>query len=231
MSCLFNGTDAVFSVPGTANVLSGNAGPWTIVLWFKPTNLTQSSKYLLREYGTGQNVLLWEFTNDQITYYGLGYTGTNPATDSGITIPDTNWHHIAYRKAASGTSAYDKFLDGAKSSINASVAFTLGSTTTSMYLASTAAGSFTACRLADVAGYRSALSDEQIAGLAGGNTALWCPGMAYYFPFKADLAEKIVPLSVTTNATLDADHPSISDPPSFYASFADGLNQYVGLGV
>jgi len=156
--------------------LNGSNGPFTIVLWFKPANLTQSQKYILQEKDTAvadaQYAVIWEYVDNQIEFFSDGFTGTDPRTGSGITLADTNWHHLAYRKAASGASEWAYFLDGVKTVISASINFTLPGTLSQIVLFESFSGTTPTvgnqinAALADVAFFTVSLSDERIAALA-----------------------------------------------------------------
>lgn len=107
----------------------GNLGPFTIVFWFKSHDTSQTNRYLhsMNSVPSGtQYAVIYGFASQQIEFYDPGFTGTDPRTNSGITIGDTNWHHVAYRYNGAG-STWDKFLDGTKTSINATITFTVPS--------------------------------------------------------------------------------------------------------
>jgi len=216
MGAAFNGSTDGLSAAATGSPLSSSAGPFTIALWFKPANLTQTNKYLWVEIKSSQAALLWEYASDSVEFYTNGYSGTDPRTDSGIVIPDTGWHHVAYRKAASGASAWDKFLDGSKTSINASITFTLAATDTTQYWARTAGGTACACSLAEFAIWGAALTDAAIAQLAVDAKPSEYPTPWQYVPlFNSSTAVNGNAVSEVGTPTFDAaDHP-VSYPVRF----------------
>ena len=116
----YNGSNA-YSQKGSGSGVLDIATDFTIVSWFKAANLTQSNTYLMqyRDDSTQWGVI-WEYVNNQVEFFASSYTGSNPRTGSGITIGDTNLHHIAYRY--NGT-AWSYFLDGVETVINASITF------------------------------------------------------------------------------------------------------------
>lgn len=98
---------------------------FTIEGWFKPANLTQTNKFATffgSNDGASHWDTIWEFTNNQIEFYSFGYSGLDPRTGSGITLSDTNWHHIAY--IYNGTN-WSYSLDGVNTVINANITFSL----------------------------------------------------------------------------------------------------------
>lgn len=128
-----NGNSSNFAkalVPYMTGV-AGNPGPWTVSFWWKPNTTSDSSQWIhqARDLGTGNQctAFLWCFTGSgQVSFNPSGYTGAFvPSTNSQIQISDTNWHHFAYRKNGSSASAWDKFLDGNRTSITTAAAFTL----------------------------------------------------------------------------------------------------------
>jgi hypothetical protein len=149
-------------------------------------------------------------------------------------ITDTNWHHIAW--TCDGTT-HRMYLDGVVQTAtpsNADVA-TLDAAA-DWKLGSGVSNNWNGY-LADAARWNDALSDAQVAGLAGGKTALWYPtNLVWYCPLKSDLAEKRVPLTVTAygDAAIDAEHPAISDQGGMhhYIHKANALSGgMVGMGV
>lgn len=167
-----NGTSSDHLTNGT-DYLS-LASTFTVAAWVKSANVAQPASYIwATSTGGNQNALLYGFVNssglDEVEFYAPGHAGaTDPRTSSVIVIPDTNWHHVAYRY--NGT-AWDKFLDGTKTSINASAVFTLalGSGVASEWCDSTGGGGAPfAGSIARFYVSTSALSDGQIAALASG---------------------------------------------------------------
>jgi hypothetical protein len=104
-SLSFDGVDDYVSIPNnTALQLTNN---FSISVWFKPANLTQTNTYILGKYN--DYALLWEYTNNTVNLYTNGQTGTSPQSVSGMTISDTNWHHLVY--TYNGTTLYG-YVDG-----------------------------------------------------------------------------------------------------------------------
>jgi hypothetical protein len=158
----------------TAGFLSGSSGPWTIMMWSKLSSTAATNKYVLELASSGaanQLSVIFGFAANKYEIFKNNGSGTDPRTNSDITPGNTNWHHIAWRKSASGASAYDKFLDGTKTSITASISFTLP-TLDHTYLG----GAFGDANTVDVSAYRifilaQALSDADIAAEAAGTYA------------------------------------------------------------
>lgn len=125
MACKFDGTHGDVLNTG---YLSTSAGPWTIMMWARLSSTALTNRYLFQLASggaTNQLAIIFGFTANKYEIFRNNGTGSDPRTGSDITPGDTGWHHIAYRKSASGASAYDKFLDGVKTSINASITFSL----------------------------------------------------------------------------------------------------------
>lgn len=168
----FNGSSDL--ADNTTPYLSGIATSFTVAMWVKPANLTQTNTYFLqaRQNGGDGWAIIWEFTDNQFEFYAQNFTGTDPRTSSGITLSDTNWHHIAYRY--DGTH-WDKFLDGTKTSINASIVFVLPAIVTTPHFtlgcqsngAGACAGNYVNTAAARLYISTSALTDGQISALAG----------------------------------------------------------------
>lgn len=228
MARLFNGSNQYLT--GTGGIIAGSNGPFTIMLWFKPADLTQIEKYLLFNGRAGANnqwALLWEYAANQVEFFST-VAGNDPRAGSGITLSDTNWHHIAYRKAAAGASEWAKFLDGAKTVINASLDFTLTSAGDVFRVASAdPVGGHPSCTVAEIVCTGRALSDGEILAAARGafRTA---PGDDYWPLYGAALPEPHLGQSVVLNSTYNlsgvnapsiADHAPVGPPfPGFTAS-------------
>lgn len=105
----FDGTDGIFNVANPTDLDFTNH--FTVSLWFKPTNLTQTNKYVLEKYSTANRyAVLWEYVDNSLEFWSLGFTGSDPRTGSQILLSDTNWHHIVY--SYDGTT-WAGYLDGA----------------------------------------------------------------------------------------------------------------------
>ena len=106
-NCLvFDGVNNYVQVSDSSSLdLTNN---FTIALWVKPGNLTQTNKYILSKLGPGDNAyaIIWEYLNDNIEFYSSSYTGSNPRTGSNIPITNTNWHHIVYTYNGSTWAGY-----------------------------------------------------------------------------------------------------------------------------
>lgn len=170
---LFNGSsDQLTNSTCYLNVLQAGTSPFTISLWFKSAGLTQTNTYAMLDNVSGNQVaLIYGFVNDgsghaQLELFVTGGTGGNFRTGSQITILDTNWHHIVYRY--DGTTEYDLFLDGSKTVINASFTGTLpNGSCTSFTLGSGGGGSYVNASIARVLISNAAITDGQVAALAG----------------------------------------------------------------
>lgn len=164
------GTGGVGSISNAYALLSGSAGPWTVCLWFRNDSLGTNG-YLFDTYdGSKQWAVITGYGGSGIVeYYCPDCTGTDPRTGSQITIPDGGWHHVCYRKGASGASTWDKFLDGTKTSINASISFTEPTFTvpgTQIFTFSVAGAQNLVGALQWVAAWTTNLSDGEITSLA-----------------------------------------------------------------
>lgn len=176
---LFNGTDEQFEKTGTTPPLNGSNGPFTISFWFKTVSTSQSNKYLYSATsadGLNQTSIIYEYVNDKVEFYSANYTGTDPRTGSGITISDTSWHHIVYRKDNTGSSEWAYFLDNTKTVISAGRNFTLPSLPTRIYMGSAGGVAYCNCNLDEFGIWTRSLSDSEISQLYGGGS-----GFAYPF--------------------------------------------------
>lgn len=189
---------------------TNNNGPWTIACWFKAGSNAQANVYIatIGDAGGGQLSLIYEFVDNTVELYGSPFSGTDPRTSSGIVVADTSWHHLAYRKAASGTAAYDKFLDGTKTSINASATSTVllnASAPTTVTLFSAGPSSENNCALEQFGLWNAALTDQNIVDAAAGTLDLstLTTNMVNFWPLcgsaspETDLGSANKPLTVS----------------------------------
>jgi hypothetical protein len=84
---------------------------FSLSFWLKSNSTSQTNKYLFAKNntaGTNQWGIIYEYVNDAIEFFaaGSGYSGTDPRTNSQITVSDTNWHHISYTYNGSTWSGY-----------------------------------------------------------------------------------------------------------------------------
>jgi len=168
--------------------LSASSGPFTVAFWFQSNNLNPAPSYVVEGNGTGQWAVLYGFTPGELEFF----TGDPTVRqNTGITIPDTNWHHVAYRKSASGSSYWDRFLDGTKTTINSSIAFSLPSVASFFVLNADNSQNPCQCSIADVVVYNSARPDAEIQGLATGNRpSLEPPTPLLYWPLSATSSQE-----------------------------------------
>ena len=241
------------------SLLSGG-GPWCIAFWFKSNDVSQTNRYISSfDTGTPQKAIIYGFVNSggnaQIEFFSsTGHTGTNPRTGSQITITDTNWHHIAYRKAGTGTAEYARFLDGTKTVINASATtvFGLTSNITTLFNSTTLTTSAVNAHMAEfavwdhISGGGAVPNDAQIAALAKGASPLFFPRglvsggvsvgttLAAYWPMRTGGAAEVSRLSRTgvfslaNTGTVQSAHPRMIYPTSprvgFTAAPSSGFN-------
>ena len=100
---------------------------------------------------------------------------------------------MAYRKDGSGSSNWDKFLDGTKTSISASINFTTPGSQNRFYALTTTAGNSVNAALADlIICENAALSDDDIAALASGVSARrYAQDADYLFEFNHGTGDEI----------------------------------------
>ena len=157
----FDGNGDYVDIPDNNSVDLTNS--FTISLWLKPSDLTQTNRYLIskrNDAGTDNSYsIIWEYVDNQVEFYSGSYTGSNPRTGSGITISDTNWHQIIY--SYDGTT-WAGYLDG----INKfSTARTFSLTTSSIDLligTFNASGFYFNGLIDEVKIYNSALTSDEI---------------------------------------------------------------------
>jgi len=147
--------------------LSNSNGPFTVAFWFQSLNTSPSNSYVLQGYGSASSqwAVIYGFTAQQIEFF-TGNAAVRQNTQ--IPITDGKWHHIAYRKSASGSSSWDRFLDGVKTNINPSINFTLPAVSGFYAFNDAIEQALCYCSLADIALYSSALADTEIQSLAQG---------------------------------------------------------------
>lgn len=149
------------------SALNNSTDSFTLAFWVKLSSTALTNKYIGSFSGGGsvQVSPIFGFVADKIELYQDGGTG-NCRTGSGITISDTNWHHVAYRMTAGGN--WDYFLDGTKTTIG-TPSFVFATLTTVTWFAAAGGGAECACDLADIAVWSTAVSDANIAALADGS--------------------------------------------------------------
>jgi outer membrane protein assembly factor BamB len=147
--------------------LSSSNGPFTVAFWFQSLNTNPGISYIVQGAlsGSSQWAVIYGYTPQQVEFY----TGSAaPRQNSAIPITDGLWHHIAYRKSGSGSSSWDKYLDGVKTNINPSINFTLPATAGFSAFNAASGGAPCRCSLGDVVLYATSLSDAEIQSLASG---------------------------------------------------------------
>ena len=162
----FDGVDDYVGISNHSSLQLTNN--FSISLWFKPSNLTQSNKYLLGK--NNDYAILWEYTDNTINLYTNGQTGTSPQAVSAMTINDTNWHHITY--SYDGTTL-KSFLDGKNSSTN-TISFSCRTTTSPLTIgaANNTPAAVIAGQLDDVRIYNYALTATQVQTLYNNNASV-----------------------------------------------------------
>lgn len=204
--------------------LSGVTSPFTIAFWLKLNTLAQSSTYLIQSYRRNspndQWAIIYGYTTNTVEFFSVDFSGTDPRTSSGITLSDTNWHHIAYRY--NGT-IWDKFLDGTKTNISSSRSFTLPGSLAEFYVfaAGVFGGSPTAFDTSSIASLmidNTAWSDANIALLASGSYAPSIHVPAFFWPLKALISSEPEYSNSSYNLTLNGTLVTGSIPPIIYPS-------------
>jgi len=163
----FDGVNDYVIIPDSNSLDITNT--FTISFWFKPLVLNQTNTYLISKPKTTNDddnsfSVIWEYVDNTVEFYSGDFTGTNPRTGSGISVTDTNMHHIAYSSTGNTWSGY-------KDGINVfSVArvFSLVASTKSLFFGNINAsfGAFSNVQLDDVRIYNRALSPDEIRTLS-----------------------------------------------------------------
>ena len=166
--------------------LSGSGGPFTIAFWFQSGNVNSGPSYIAEGNGSGQWAIIYGYTAKQIQFYNGGAVMAN----TGITIADTNWHHVAYRKDASGSSSWDMFLDGTKTIINSSIAFSLPAVASFYLLNADNSESPCQCSIGDMVIYNSAIPDSEVQALAAGNRPGFTAPPQLYWPLSGTSSQE-----------------------------------------
>lgn len=226
MSMQFDGTGDNVALTDNAALTLASATGWSLSMWVKAANWTGSVLRNIFSWGSyyatpsilftiadvshatlaSRMVTLWHDADTA----GLWYYSDN---DDDGKFTTTDWNHICVVRSGN-TATF--FIRGHKQTatcnmvnigdINVAANLTIGATTNERWNGN----------IAEIAKWDRALGDEEVAGLAGGNTALWYPtGLAWYCPWKTTSAESIVPLTVTLggDAVVNAGvHPTMIDP-------------------
>ena len=121
----FDGTDDFVEVPDSTSLqISSN---FAISFWFKTASISQTQKYLIAKNnnaGSNQWSVIYEYVDNAIEFFadGTGFSGTDPRTNSQLTISDTSWHHVVY---AYDGSTWRGYVDGTQQ-FSVSRSFSLG---------------------------------------------------------------------------------------------------------
>ncbi len=156
----FSGVASDTLTNSTAYLSGGHT--WTIMMWIKLDNTTQTNKYAIVLGDSSQLSIVFGYTAGNFTLYCNTCTG-DVNTGSQIASGDINWHAIAYR--SDGTTL-DKFLDGTKTSYGTR-SITLSALPAHLTVGNAYSGS--APILASIGRILitgSALTDEQISAFA-----------------------------------------------------------------
>lgn len=190
--------------------------PFTVACWFRALSNAQSNTYISNGIaGENCGALLYEYVDNTVEFYGAP-SGSDPRVSSGLTVADTAWHHIAYRKAASGAAEWAKYLDGTKTVINASISFNLTGTAHSVFgigCPSSAGvfggGGFCNCEVARFAVWNTAIADVHIEAMAKGMNPLKFKPTFYWELLGNDSPERSMSgaLPLTVTGATKADHP------------------------
>lgn len=215
MARSFDGVNDYIGNGSVVPLPSHGTNPFTVAFWFRSLDNSRTNDYICSGIGGGNaGAIIYEYVNNQIEFYNASGSGTDPRTSSGITIADTNWHHVAYRKSASGTSEWAKYLDGTKTVINASISFNLtGASDIDFYLAASTSsgtpGDYANIELARFGVWGSAVADTNIEAMAKGMNPLKFRPLHYWELVGNDSPERSafgnLPLTVT--GATKADHP------------------------
>ena len=126
MAFAFDGTGSSGFFSNTAvdsNVTFDSTNGFTVGGWFWLGNTTQTNRYLSALRRSNQCSIIYGFSAaGEVEFFHNTISGYR--TNSQITISSAGWHHIIYRMGAGGrtggdTAVWDYFLDGAKTTINA----------------------------------------------------------------------------------------------------------------
>jgi hypothetical protein len=165
--------------------IGGATGAFTVAFWIKANSLTGTpNSYVFGDGNSGdatpQWAVIYGFVAGTVEVYSPQSSG-NARTGSQIALPDTGWHHVAYRRAASGSAEWAMFLDGVKTVINASINVSLGvaaNLNRFTLFDSSASGNGFPGALQDVGFWNRALTDAEILQLVAGVWATDLPNIA-----------------------------------------------------
>lgn len=212
MARSFDGTNDYIGNATARPLVTHGTNPFTVAFWFRSLDNSRTNDYICSGIGGGNaGAIIYEYVDNQIEFYNAAGSGTDPRTGSGITIADTNWHHVAYRKGGSGTSEWAKYLDGAKTVINASISFNLtGATDIFFYLgAASTSSDFANVELARFGVWNTAVADANIEAMAKGmNPLKFKP--THYWELLGNQSPELNAfgtLPLTVNGATKADHP------------------------
>lgn len=213
MARSFDGTNDVLTST-TQPLPTHGTNPFTVAFWFRALDNSRTNDYVCSGIG-GENsgAIIYEYVDNTVEFYGAP-SGSDPRTSSGLVVADTNWHHIAYRKAASGAAEWAKYLDGSKTVINASISFNLsGSAHNHFFLGASSAagvaGDFANVELARFGVWNTAVADAHIEAMANGMSPLRFKP-THYWELTGNQSPELnafgtLPLTVT--GATKADHP------------------------
>jgi len=128
------------SLDNSVSYVAG-ASVFTISAWVKNGSIAQTNTYVIEAYGAShadQVSLIYGYSSHQYQLYTFNQSsGTNPQSISGMTIADTNWHHIAYTYDGTTLNGY---VDGANK-FSTAIAFVTNTPHSHFYAAESNSGS------------------------------------------------------------------------------------------
>jgi hypothetical protein len=215
MARSFDGTDDWIG-NSTPPLLGNDTGAFTVAFWFRALTNARTNDYVCSGLGRENcGAILYEYVDNNVEFYNGAGSGTDPRTGSGLVVADTNWHHIAWRKAASGASEWAKYLDGSKTVINASISFSINGISGSHWkLGSASAGAsgasdYANIELARFGVWASAVDDSHIEEMAKGISPMrFRP--THYWELMGNKSPETSPIgsaSLTVTGATKADHP------------------------
>lgn len=216
-----------FDGSGSANLNAAAplaALPFTMAVWFKVDNATAGHTLMCLGNATDSEIMRLgasgDVASDPVVFRAANSGGTNANVSTTTGYTASTWHH-ACAVATSTNTVRHVYLDGAGKGSSSSNIRDITAATRIAIGAQYQAGTYGVDadgKIAHAAIWNIALSDAEVASLAGGANplAVQAANLVAYWPLTADLVDVVGAVTLTNGGgvTFDgADNPTVDSPP------------------
>lgn len=217
-----------FDGSGSANLNAAAplaALPFTMMAWFKVDNVTSGHSLVCLGNATDSEIMRLgasgDVGGDPVVFRAASTGGTNANVNTSTGFTAGAWHHACAVATPTNTVRHVYLDGGGKASTSSNIRNITGATRIAIGAQYQAGvyGADTEGKIAHVAIWNIALSDAEVASLAGGANplAVQAANLVAYWPLTADLVDVVGAVTLTNGGgvTFDgADNPTVDAPPS-----------------